>query len=39
MAVVCSQKKQFAKVDHIEATGFIKLGKDEFGHPHYIPFD
>jgi hypothetical protein len=37
MPVVCSENGQFATVDHIEGTEFIKLTKDKSGQHHYIP--
>ena len=37
MPVVCSNNGQFATVDGIEGTDFIKLTKDENGQHHYIP--
>lgn len=37
MPVVCSQGGQFATVDHLEGTDWIKLNKDETGQHHYIP--
>lgn len=37
MAIVCSNKHQFAVVDHLEGTDFIKLVKDDSGQHHYIP--
>lgn len=37
MPVVCSENGQFAVVDHIEGTDFIKLSKDKTGQHHYIP--
>ncbi len=37
MPVVCSQGGQFAVVDHLEGSEFIKLQKDELGIPHFIP--
>ncbi len=36
MPVVCSNNKQFAKVDHIEGNS-LKLAKDDKGQHHYIP--
>ena len=39
MPVVCSQGGQFATVDHMEGSDFIKLKKDEVGMHHYIPMD
>lgn len=35
--VVCSQKGQFAEVDHMEGEDMIKLEKDDAGKHHYIP--
>lgn len=35
--VVCSNKGQFAMVDHMEGTDTIKLNKDTKGQHHYIP--
>ena len=37
MPVVCSQEGQFATVDHMEGTNYIKLKKDKAGQHHYIP--
>lgn len=37
MPVVCSENGQFATVDHLEGSDFIKLNKDEFGDHHFIP--
>ncbi len=37
MAVVCSNERQFAVVDHMEGTNAIKLAKDRSGRHHYIP--
>jgi hypothetical protein len=37
MPVVCSQGSQFATVDHMEGSDFIKLKKDNSGQHHYIP--
>ena len=37
MPVVCSEDGQFAVVDHLEGSDFIKLKKDESGVHHYIP--
>lgn len=37
MAVVCSNNKQFATVDHMEGTDQIKLTRDKTGKHHYIP--
>ena len=37
MAVVCSNNKQFATVDHIEGSDTIKLTRDPEGKHHYIP--
>jgi hypothetical protein len=37
MPVVCSQDGQFATVDHMEGSDFIKLKKDNLGKHHYIP--
>jgi hypothetical protein len=37
MPVVCSQGDQFATVDHMEGSDFIKLKKDNSGQHHYIP--
>lgn len=38
MPVVCSNDKEFAKVDHIEGKS-LKLAKDSSGQHHYIPLD
>jgi len=35
--VVCSKGGQFAVVDHVEGSNFIKLAKDDKGQHHYIP--
>jgi len=35
--VVCSKNGQFAVVDHMQGTEFIKLAKDDKGVHHYIP--
>jgi hypothetical protein len=37
MPVVCSEKRQFATVDHVDGRDFIKLTKDERGEHHWIP--
>lgn len=37
MPVVCSEGGQFATVDHMEGSDFIKLKKDNTGQHHYIP--
>jgi len=37
MPVVCSENGQFAVVDHLEGTDYIKLTKDKNGQHHYIP--
>jgi hypothetical protein len=37
MPVVCSQRGQFATVDHMEGSNTIKLKKDGQGQHHYIP--
>ena len=37
MPVVCSENGQFAIVDHVEGTNFIKLAKDKSGQHHFIP--
>lgn len=37
MPVVCSEDGQFATVDHMEGTNYLKLKKDEEGQHHYIP--
>jgi len=37
MPVVCSNNGQFAVVDHLEGSDFIKLAKDASGQHHYIP--
>jgi hypothetical protein len=37
MPVVCSNNKQFATVDHLDAGGTIKLSKDQSGQHHWIP--
>lgn len=37
MPVVCSEDGQFATVDHMEGTNYLKLKKDEVGQHHYIP--
>lgn len=37
MPVVCSEDGQFATVDHMEGSNFIKLKKDKEGLHHYIP--
>ena len=39
MPVVCSQGGQFAEVDHMEGSEYIKLKKDGAGQHHYIPVD
>ncbi|MBS2015095.1 MAG: DUF2171 domain-containing protein [Deltaproteobacteria bacterium] len=38
MSVVCSNDKEFAKVDHVEGKS-LKLTKDASGQHHYIPLD
>ena len=38
MPVVCSNDKQFAKVDHVEGNQ-LKLAKDNSGKHHYIPLE
>ena len=38
MPVVCSNKGQFAVVDHVEGNS-LKLTKDDGGEHHYIPLD
>lgn len=35
--VVCSNNGQFAVVDQVEGTDFIKLTRDDKGLHHYIP--
>ena len=37
MLVVCSENSQFATVDHLEGTNYLKLKKDRTGQHHYIP--
>ncbi|PPD33768.1 MAG: hypothetical protein CTY19_06285 [Methylomonas sp.] len=37
MPVVCSKDGQFATVDHMESTNYLKLKKDAEGRHHYIP--
>jgi hypothetical protein len=37
MPVVCSEDGQFATVDHMEGTNYLKLKKDNVGQHHYIP--
>jgi hypothetical protein len=37
MPVVCSQDGQFATVEQMENTNYIKLKKDDAGQYHYIP--
>lgn len=37
MPVVCSENSQFAIVDHLEGTNYLKLKKDKTGQHHYIP--
>ena len=37
MLVVCSEDSQFAIVDHLEGTNYLKLKKDKAGQHHYIP--
>jgi len=37
MPVVCSEDGEFATVDHMEGTNYLKLKKDEVGQHHYIP--
>lgn len=37
MPVICSQNGQFATVDHMEGSDFIKLNKDDTGEHHFIP--
>ena len=37
--VLCSNKMQFAIVDHMEGTNTIKLNKDDKGEHHYIPLN
>jgi hypothetical protein len=39
MPVVCSNNKQFATVDHMDANNSIKLTKDDSGQHHWIPAD
>jgi hypothetical protein len=39
MPVVCSDGRQFATVDHLDANNTIKLTKDENGQHHWIPLD
>jgi hypothetical protein len=36
MPVVCSNKRQFATVDHVDGS-WIKLTKDDQGQHHWIP--
>ena len=35
--VVCSNKGQFAEVDHMQGTKSIKLKRDDSGEHHYVP--
>ena len=37
MPVFCSQDGQFATVEQMEGTNYIKLKKDTAGQHHYIP--
>lgn len=37
MPVVCSEGRQFASVDQMENTNYLKLKKDDVGQYHYIP--
>lgn len=37
MPVVCSDDGQFAVVDHMEGSEWIKLSRDEVGQHHYMP--
>lgn len=37
MPVICSEYGQFATVDHMENTNYLKLKKDDVGQHHYIP--
>ena len=37
MPVVCSDNKQFATVDHVDAGNTIKLTQDNMGKHHWIP--
>ncbi|MFO0663740.1 MAG: DUF2171 domain-containing protein [Polyangiaceae bacterium] len=37
LPVVCSNNGQFAVVDHVEGSDYIKLKKDASGQHHYIP--
>jgi hypothetical protein len=37
MAVVSSDGREIAVVDHVQGTDAIKLAKDRQGRPHYIP--
>jgi hypothetical protein len=39
MAVVASNHKQFAVIDHLEGDDEIRLVKDSEGRHHYIPLD
>ena len=38
MPVVCSEDGQFAIVEQMEGTNYLKLKQDETGRSHYIPF-
>ena len=37
MPVVCSNEMQFATVERMEGSDWIRLKKDDSGAPHYIP--
>jgi len=37
MAVVSSDGREIAVVDHVQGTDAITLAKDSHGRPHYIP--
>ncbi len=37
LAVVCSENKPLALVDHVEGRSSIKLTQDRSGQHHYIP--
>ena len=38
MSVVCSNSKEFGKVDHVEGK-CLKLTKDQSGQHHFIPLE
>jgi hypothetical protein len=38
MAVICSEDGQFATVEHMESSNYLKLKQDDTGLHHYIPF-